>query len=283
VQSLGTVSVRVSAAHNQTMQDGDSPSPGLPRITTDGGGTGQGDQVGGLIAALRSSMGGDAEEAQAELIRLGAEVIEPLIAATPSLPRLGQVCAIEVFRTLDDRRAGPTLVNLLQSDYETVRSWSAEALGALHIAKAVPALEGAYKACFERGTPPHWLEPTSIRWALTALGARLPVIPPVTARLMVNYRGRDYWPRGGLFEVLADLADHDQVVAYMMVWRVAPNGDLSLQRVAGSTEWDPDWNQPWPQLVRASRDAARNQAALINSDDEFLVSISWLDHSDVRT
>jgi hypothetical protein len=268
------------------MQDSDSPSlshpPSHPRITTDRSRTVRGDHIGALIAALRSRKTGDAEDAKAELIGLGAEVIELLIAATPSLPRLGQLCAIDVFRAVGDRRAGPTLISLLQSDFESVRSWSADALGGLHIAEAVPALEEAYKTCFQHNTPPHWLEPTSIRWALTELGARQPVIPPVTAKVMVNYRGRGYWPRGCLFEVLADLADHDQVVAYMMAWRVAPNGEPHLQGVEGSSEWDPDWSQPWPQLVRASRDAARNQAALLNPDDELLVSIEWLDWRDVR-
>ncbi|MFJ9023903.1 hypothetical protein ACIRPU_28600 [Streptomyces sp. NPDC102259] len=80
-------------------------------------------------------------------------------------------------------RCGPALIGLLNSDNATVREWAAMALATLEIGGAVEPLRRAYRACLERATPPDWSEPGGIRRALTELGARTPVVPPLTARL----------------------------------------------------------------------------------------------------
>ncbi|WP_435185478.1 hypothetical protein [Streptomyces sp. bgisy126] len=55
---------------------------------------------------------------------------------------------------------------------------------------ALPApVRRAYRARRERATPPDWSEPKGIRRALTELGARAPVVPPLTARLRPTAAG----------------------------------------------------------------------------------------------
>ncbi|WP_405879935.1 hypothetical protein OG762_15615 [Streptomyces sp. NBC_01136] len=61
--------------------------------------------------------------------------------------------------------------------------WAATALASLEIGGAVEPLCRAYRGCLERRTPADCSEPGGIRWALTELGARTPVVPPHTARL----------------------------------------------------------------------------------------------------
>src|SRR5215204_6338015 len=74
-----------------------------------------------------------AEDATAELISVGVEVVEPLAAAVPSLERFGQLSAIEVFEHFGDPGAGPVLVDLLSSEHDTVREWSAWAIAQLGV------------------------------------------------------------------------------------------------------------------------------------------------------
>lgn len=82
-----------------------------------------------------------------------------------------------------DPRCGPALIALLGSDDSTVREWAAMALARLKTDGAVEPVRRAYRACLDPATPPDWSEPEGIRWALTELGARTPVVPPLTARL----------------------------------------------------------------------------------------------------
>ena len=55
-------------------------------------------------------------------------MIEPLIAAVTSLERSGQLSAIEIFEHCGNAAAGPVLTQLLSSEHNTVREWSALAL-----------------------------------------------------------------------------------------------------------------------------------------------------------
>ncbi|MFE1030005.1 hypothetical protein ACFW5I_36705 [Streptomyces sp. NPDC058818] len=84
---------------------------------------------------------------------------------------------------MGDPRCGTALIGLLDSDNPTVREWAAMALAILDIDDAVEPLRRAYRACLARATPPDWTESVGIRWALTELGARTPVVTPLTARL----------------------------------------------------------------------------------------------------
>ncbi|MGW2850182.1 HEAT repeat domain-containing protein, partial [Streptomyces sp. NPDC001274] len=122
-------------------------------------------------------------DARAELIWIGADAIPAVINGLPSLGGFGQLTAIEVFEEVGDPRCGPALIGLLDSDNPTVREWAAMALASLEIDGAIEPLRRVYLACLERATPPDWSEPEGIRWALTELGARSPVVPPHTAHL----------------------------------------------------------------------------------------------------
>jgi hypothetical protein len=170
------------------------------------------------------------------------------------------------------------LIGLLTSEFDTVRDWAAGALGDLEIADAVPALEQAYEATKQRGTPPNWMEPVSIRWALTALGARRPVVPPLTASLAVRMPpGLDTWPSARLADVLEELATHDQVAAYFQLWRVKSDG---LYWMKGS-DYELHWKSPWDVLVREAADKARAAAADVVASPETVANIEWLSRSDL--
>ncbi|WP_405712222.1 HEAT repeat domain-containing protein [Streptomyces xanthophaeus] len=164
---------------------------------------------------------GASYDARAELIAIGPDAIPTLIAGLPSLGDFGQLTAIETFTAIGDPRCGPTLIALLDGDNPTVREWAAEALASLGIDDAVEPLRRAYRACLEGGTPPDWCEPVSLRWALTELGARTPVVPPLTARLATTV-GPDIpgWPSARFAEIVDDLADHGQVILFSQFWRV---------------------------------------------------------------
>jgi hypothetical protein len=154
-----------------------------------------------LVRQLDADSTGDAEEAQAELTHRGREtdVIAPVLRALPTLNSFGQLCAIEILQQLGDARAGQPLIDLLTSEHNTVRDWSALALAQLRVIDAIPALWRAYQACKDRGDPPDWTEPHSIRFALTELGARHPVVPSLTASLRITTSyGHQAWPSARL-------------------------------------------------------------------------------------
>ncbi|MFJ1765767.1 HEAT repeat domain-containing protein [Amycolatopsis sp. NPDC088138] len=128
-----------------------------------------------LVRRLDASSAEDAMDAQAELINRGhreTDVIAPLLRCLPTLSQYGQLCAIEIIEELGDPRAAQPLIDLLTSEHDTVREWAALALTDFPVPEAVPALRQAYQACRSRGIRPDWSEPTGIRFALTALGAR---------------------------------------------------------------------------------------------------------------
>src|SRR5882672_1087056 len=133
------------------------------------------------IAELVAELNGDdtnrAEEAQAALERYGSAVLAPLMESAPGFDRFGQLCAIELFQRIGDRRAASVLIPMLRSDHDTVREWAGGALGDLDVREAVPELHAAYGRTKDRGTPPDWTEPQAIRDALTKLGAREDVVP----------------------------------------------------------------------------------------------------------
>jgi HEAT repeat protein len=98
-----------------------------------------------LIGLLDDDSTEVAEEAKAGLISLGIEVVQPLAAAVGSLGRYGQLSAIEVFEHFAVAAAGPVLIDLLGSEHETVREWSAWAIAGLGVREAVPAMRAAYR------------------------------------------------------------------------------------------------------------------------------------------
>lgn len=195
-----------------------------------------------LIQQLDDSTG-PSYDARAELIDIGSDGIPAIIDGLPSLGGFGQLTAIEVFEEVADPRCGPALIALLGGDNPTVREWAAMALASLEIDGAVEPLRRAYRACLERATPPDWSEPVGIRWALTELGARSPVVPPLTARLRaIAADDAPGWPSLHFAEIINDLADHTQVILYSQFWRV----DAAARTASPAPAWTGNSTGPRP-------------------------------------
>src|SRR4051812_28296282 len=147
---------------------------------------------------------------------------------------------------------------MLSSEHDTVRDWSAQALGDLGIHEAVPALRTAYERTKERCTPPDWTEPESIRDALTKLGARDEVLP-----LLVRESARDdpsvgrCWLPSDLADVIKALAAARQVVIDFMFWKAWRDSRTWVE----TPSWDLDWSDSWDSLVETAREAALQAAA----------------------
>jgi hypothetical protein len=129
-----------------------------------------------LISELGADHGERSMDARAELMGMGREhdVVGPLLRALPGMDRWEQLCVIEIVEELDDRRADGPLITLLDSEHDTVRAWSAEALARRQVTAAVPAIRRAYQACLDRGDDPDLSEPAGLRDALADLGAVIP-------------------------------------------------------------------------------------------------------------
>ncbi|MFD7655590.1 HEAT repeat domain-containing protein [Actinosynnema sp. NPDC059797] len=245
------------------------------------------DRVEWLIGRLDSPEGVQAEEAQVELTHLGrgADVVGPLLRALPGLGEFGRLCAVEIVEDLDDRRAGPPLIALLDSDSATVREWAARVLGRWRVREALPAVWRAYRACLTRDDPPDWSEPVTLRDALTDLDGRHPVVPRLTAELRVDPGGRGWsaWPFTRLVEVFEELADHDQVTLYFQLWRVHPDGSTyRAQSTSDGTELD--FTHDWPRLVVEARDRAVRQVRQVGLEgvaEDIVATIEWIDESDL--
>ncbi|KND30203.1 HEAT repeat domain-containing protein [Streptomyces acidiscabies] len=232
-----------------------------------------------LVRQLDDSTG-PSYDARAELIGIGADAVPAVIDALPSLGRFGRLTAIEVFEEVADPRCGPALITLLDCDDPTVREWAAIALASLRMDGAVEPLRRAYLACLRRATPPDWSEPGGIRWALTELGARSPVVPTLTARLRATV-GDDApgWPSARFAEIVDDLADHAQVILYSQFWRVDDGGTYGVPGTG--LDWELDWGAPWEQLVEESRAWSLLEASEAPADDGIFVSPEWIDRTDL--
>ncbi|MFJ7044785.1 HEAT repeat domain-containing protein [Streptomyces sp. NPDC101112] len=223
---------------------------------------------------------GPSYDARAELIDMGADALPALIDGLPSLGGFGQLTAIEVFEEVGDPRCGPTLIGLLNSDNPTVREWAAMALASLDVEGAVEPLRRAYRACLDRATPPDWTEPDGIRWALTELGARTPVVPPLTARLRATAaNAAPRWPSAHFTDLIDDLADHAQVILYSQFWRVDAGREYGVSST--NLDWELDWTAPWEHLVEESRAWSLLEASEAPVGDDIFVAPSWIDRSDL--
>ncbi|WP_086820302.1 hypothetical protein [Allokutzneria sp. NRRL B-24872] len=80
-----------------------------------------------LIRELDSEDSEQAMDAQAALTSLAREndVLLDVLRALPGLSRYAQLCVIEIIEELADTRAGPALIDLLSSEFDTVREWAA--------------------------------------------------------------------------------------------------------------------------------------------------------------
>ncbi|WP_340376411.1 HEAT repeat domain-containing protein [Streptomyces sp. SS7] len=237
------------------------------------------DHIERLIQQLDDSTG-PSYDARAELIGIGSDAIPALINGLPALGGFGQLTAIEVFEEVADPRCGPALIALLGSDNPTVREWAAVALASLKIDGAVEPVRRAYRACLERATPPDWSEPGGIRWALTELGARTPVVPPLTARLRATaVDDSPGWPSARFAEVINDLADHAQVILCSQFWRVDAGRTYGVSGTG--LDWELDWTTPWEQLVEESRTWSLLEASESPTGDDIFVALAWIDRTDL--
>ncbi|MFK4868724.1 HEAT repeat domain-containing protein [Streptomyces sp. CSMPJR101] len=224
---------------------------------------------------------GRSYDARAELIDIGPDAIPALIGGLPSLGGFGQLTAIEVFEEVADPRCGPALIALLGSDDSTVREWAAMALASLKIDGAVEPVRRAYRACLERATPPDWTESVGIRWALTELGARTPVVPPRTARLRASAADdAPGWPSAHFTEIINDLADHAQVILYSQFWRVDTGRTYGVP--GPGLDWELDWTAPWEHLVEESRTWSLLEASEAPAGDSIFVTPDWIDRADLH-
>jgi hypothetical protein len=224
-----------------------------------------------LVAALDGDDWSAAEEAQYELGAHGRAALEPLLERAPGFGRFGKLCAIELLEAIGDARAGSVLIAMLRDEDDTVREWSARALGELGVRDAVPELRRAYQAV---RVPLDWSEPVAIRVALTALGARKEVLP---ARSAVD-EGllRQAWPVEHLPEVIEQLADARQLVLYFMYWKRWRDTHTFVD----TPSWELDWALPWDALVESARRDALEAARQAGTPDATLATVTWMDEAD---
>ncbi|MEU7890533.1 HEAT repeat domain-containing protein [Microbispora bryophytorum] len=232
-----------------------------------------------LIGLLDHDSTDSAEDAKAELISIGVGVIQPLIAEVPSLRRYGQLSAIEIFEQLGDTRATPVLIDLLDSEHETVREWSAFALAQLGVHTAAPALQEAYRRLRTQGAPPDSSEAVALRHALSVLGVRREVMPPLTASLRLTIGTLEaVWPAARLEDVINDLAEHDQAVLYFQLWTATATGTYWTSHE--SLDWEYDPRISWSRTVTTARDAALLEAAFVATRENLFATVEWIDQSD---
>ncbi|MCX4764726.1 HEAT repeat domain-containing protein [Streptomyces sp. NBC_01275] len=235
------------------------------------------------IEALVQQLDGDDDAsyaARVQLVDIGRDATLTITDGLPALGSFGQLTAIEVFEEVADPRCGPALIALLDSDDPTVREWAAMALASLEIDGAVEPLRRANRACLERATPPDWSEPDGIRWALTELGARSPVVPPLTARLRATAADdTPGWPSAHFAEIINDLADHAQVILYSQVWRVDAGRTYGVSGTG--LDWELDWTAPWEHLVEESRTWSLLEASEAPAGDNIFVAPTWIDRTDL--
>lgn len=233
-----------------------------------------------LIDDLLSPNTNDAEEAQGALIGMGAIVLDPLLARLHELDDFGQLCAIEIVTELKEPRAGAWLITRLGGENSVVREWSAQALGDLGVAEAVPDLKKLLSDRKTAGDPPDWTESVSLRIALTQLGARQQIVPSNLREILIEAANLGSVVRDPDLERALDaLAAARQVVPFYQRWEPYKDSWASVNGGEGES-WELDWTRPWTTLVEDSHRAALAAAARRTVDATFVVNVEWLDASD---
>lgn len=124
-------------------------------------------------------------------------------------------------------------------------------------------------------------ESVGIRWALTELGARTPVVPPLTARLRATAANdAPGWPTAHFTEIINDLADHAQVILYSQFWRVDAGRTYGVSGTG--LDWELDWTAPWEHLVEESRTWSLLEASEAPTGSNIFVAPTWIDRTDLH-
>lgn len=232
-----------------------------------------------FIGALDEQDTNFAQEAQVRLERFPDGVLEPLLREAPGFGRFGSLCAIDLFTHLEAREAEPVLIGMLDNEDATVRDWAAGALAELGSDEAIPPLERAYDRWRGSGEPPDWTEPLNMRRALTALGARVEVIPERAAALA---RSDDsighHWRIADVEEVVNALADADQVVTGVSAYEPSEFGQRLV--LEASTSYELDYSLPWERLVEWAREEALT-APRSAPGPALVVKVNWIDKADL--
>lgn len=232
-----------------------------------------------LIALLDDETTSVAEKAKAALMNIGEPAVQPLVTATPGLTRYGKLAAVEIFSQVKDSRAARAMIALLSDDDTTVREWAAIALGELGSWTAVPALRSAYKRLKAAKVDLDVTEAVALRAALTALGGRQEVVPPLSRSLRHEGGRLDrMWPAERLADVVEDLAAHGQVVLFFALWKVTDHGLMWWDHAVPGIDVDRD--APWEKVVEAARRATLAELEYADLDADVVVSIEWVDEQD---
>ncbi len=245
-----------------------------------------------LLCGLQHPWSDVAQDAQHWLVRkYGAAAIPHALRLMPQLNVFSKRCAAELIqqcrredvRAIRDPTVGEALIPFLEDDDPVVREWVADALGWLDERAAAPAIERARERAAKAGVELDWTEAVGYRRALTELGARRPVVPPlVKERMQVELTGWQCWSCIDLAEVVEALTDAEQVVLYFQVWtpgRSRPAG-REYVGVLDAPTYDLDLHRPWADLVRESRHKAVAAARAIKNPKRHVATIEWIQESD---
>jgi len=239
------------------------------------------DRIGELIERL-DDQSGDGEEAKYDLIATGPSALSTLMDSIGQRTRFGKLLTIEIFDAWQDQRAAPSLITLLSDPDEAVREWSADLLGRWPHAAAGPVLIALHNRLLAESVPPHWTEPVAVRRSLTNLGLRLDVVPTLTASLATNAHGPRLWPAQRTADIVTELAQHDQVVLFIMAWRLGADGQL--RRTKHETlGWKFDRSKPREANVAEALEAVLTEASTLPDDPQLFVTIEWLNTGDLAT
>jgi hypothetical protein len=120
-------------------------------------------------------------------------------------------------------------------------------------------------------------EPVALRRALTELGDRKQVMPVALEECILRSDSLGpHWPARRLAEVIEALADENQVLLYLQVWKYRQGTFYGVETPC----YDVDSHGPWPIVVARARAAALQAAAALSVPKDAVVTLEWIDESD---
>jgi hypothetical protein len=238
-----------------------------------------------LLAVLAGDDTNAIQEAIYSLAELGEPAISPVLSVIGELGVFPQRCALDLIERwpLEQTRAAvrpsvtDVLIPLLESQDAVVRQRAADGLNRIGGHEAVPALEAALARSKANSTPPDWTEPVSLRAALTALGARRVVRPPLLASSAVQTDFQEMWPAPLLPTLIDALAAANQVLLYFQAWLPDSKGLYWSKSPVYELDLDGDWLELVTRARAQALEAARTWTV---PSDSALVSLEWIGEGD---